>query len=160
MKELLNEIIKQGYSIQKGIYPDNGGGLYASFSFSDRNKYIKWVIGAKRFIEGNFPKDENYIKFKDIVNEIEKELSLSAFNQLMFILESYNANLDLSNSNSKDLITNSLNSNLSAVEIKEIMEILSLKGDETNTKQALSNYFNSIDQSKLENILIDILIKM
>lgn len=158
MKELLNEIIKQGYSIQKGIYPDNGGGLYASFSFSDRNKYIKWVIGAKRFIEGNFPKDENYIKFKDIVNEIEKELSLSAFNQLMFILESYNANLDLSNS--KDLITNSLNSNLSAVEIKEIMDILSLKGDETNKKQALSKYFNSIDQSKLENILIDILIKM
>lgn len=158
MKELLNEIIKQGYSIQKGIYPDNGGGLYASFSFSDRNKYIKWVIGAKRFIEGNFPNDENYIKFKDIVNEIEKELSLSAFNQLLFILESYNANLDLSNS--KDLITNSLNSNLSAVEIKEIMDILSLKGDETNKKQALSNYFNSIDQSKLENILIDILIKM
>lgn len=160
MKEILNEIIQQGYSIQKGIYPDNGGGLYASFSFKDSNKYIKWVIGAKKFIESNFPKDENYNKFKDIVNEIENELSLSAFNQLMFILESYNANLELSNSSSKVLITNSLNAFLSPKEVGDIKDILNKNMDENNTKLSLSNCLKSVEQSKLESILIDILIKM
>lgn len=100
MNTILNDIIKEGYDIQKGIYPDNGGGLYATFSFKDQNKYLKWAINVTKFIESNFSKDETYDRFKETLFAIEKELTVKEFNKLMFILESYNSSLHNDNNKS------------------------------------------------------------
>lgn len=159
MKTRLDEIIKEGYQIQKGIYPDNGGGLYASYSFKDRNKYIKWVINTTRFIETNFLKDESYTRFLETLDNIEKELSLGGFSQILFILENYSARINNQTPNTIpiDLIINSLKSSLKPQEFDEIINILTEDQDEIKQKQRLGEYLKCLENNKLENILIPIL---
>lgn len=152
MNTTLNDIIKEGYDIQKGIYPDNGGGLYASFSFKDQNKYLKWAINATKFIENNFPKNDTYSRFKETLSSIEKELSIKEFNRLMFILESYGSSLKNDNINKDKALIDLLSKFLSEDEIKNISSILK----SGNRKEDLKPFLDKLTAEQLKEIIIEL----
>ncbi|MBP6429739.1 MAG: hypothetical protein KA273_05005 [Bacteroidales bacterium] len=162
MATSLKELIKEGNLIKNSIYADNGGGFYATYLFSDHNKYIKWAINSIRFIESNFPKDENYIKFKDIVEIIDENVTPIEFNKLLFILEYYNTSLeektnDGVKNNGLEQILNSIKVALEEKEFKELEMIL--KDNNINqAKSVLIEKLNSFSTKKLSEMLASILL--
>lgn len=157
MNTTLNDIIKEGYDIQKGIYPDNGGGLYATFSFKDQNKYLKWAINATKFIESNFSKDETYDRFKETLFAIEKELTVKEFNKLMFILESYNSSLhndnNKSNVDKNKALIDLLIKSFSEDDMQKITSILNEGGKIENIKP----FMEKLNPEKLTEMVLEIL---
>ncbi len=152
MNAILNDIIKEGYDIQKGIYPDSGGGLYATYSFKDQNKYLKWIINTTKFIENNFPKDEAYLRFKDIIQAIEEEISIGEFNKLMFVLESYNSSLNKTktqNFEEKDLL-DKLSSYFSDDDMQKIGVLIKGKGD-------IKPFIDKLSKEKLTDLVVELL---
>ncbi|MBP1645876.1 MAG: hypothetical protein H6Q16_1451 [Bacteroidetes bacterium] len=157
MNTTLSDIIKEGYDIQKGIYPDNGGGLYATFSFKDQNKYLKWAINATKFIESNFSKDEIYDRFKETLFLIEKELSIKEFNKLMFILESYNSSLQ--NNNNK--FNSNQNRNIADMLIKyfaedEMQKLTSIL-NEGRKVEDLKPFIDKLSPNQLKEIIFEMI---
>ena len=160
----LKDLIKEGNVIKNGIYPDNGGGFYATYLFSDHNKYIKWAINSIRFIENNFQKDDNYIKFKDILAIIDENVTPIEFNKLLFILEYYNtviednANYDIDN-NGIELVLNSIKSMLDENMFKSLETILENK-DKKEARQLIIEKLNSLSTNALSEILANILLTL
>lgn len=160
----LKDLIKEGNVIKNGIYPDNGGGFYATYLFSDHNKYIKWAINSIRFIENNFQKDDNYFKFKDILAIIDENVTPIEFNKLLFILEYYNtviednANYDIDN-NGIELVLNSIKSMLDVNVFKSLETILENK-DKKEAKQLVIERLNSLSANSLSEILANILLNL
>lgn len=160
----LKDLIKEGNVIKNGIYPDNGGGFYATYLFSDHNKYIKWAINSIRFIENNFQKDDNYIKFKDILAIIDENVTPIEFNKLLFILEYYNtaiedkANYELNN-NGIELVLNSIKAMLDENMFKSLETILENK-DKKEARQLIIEKLNSLSANALSEILANILLTL
>lgn len=168
MATTLIELIKEGNEINNGIYADNGGGLYATFSFKDHNKYIKWAINSIRFIETNFQKDENYNKFKTIVEIIDKNLIPIEFNKLLFILEYYNSIVNekptvLSQSQILDDLSDCIKSELNEVQFNYLKTIITEEKDIEKSKlmviEKLNSFGDDIPSKILSKILLNPTIK-
>ncbi|MDD2489022.1 MAG: hypothetical protein PHD62_06125 [Bacteroidales bacterium] len=162
METTLNELIKEGNEINNGIYADNGGGLYATFSFKDHNKYIKWAINSIRFIETNFQKDENYDKFKTIVENIDKNLIPGEFNKLLFILEYYNSIANempssLSQSQVLDDLFDCIKAELNEVQFNYLKTIITEEKDIEKSKLMVIEKLNSFGDDIPSKILTKIL---
>ncbi|MFA6806910.1 MAG: hypothetical protein WCR29_05770 [Bacteroidales bacterium] len=163
MTTKLSELIKEGNEIKNGIYADNGGGFYATFLFNDHNKYIKWAINSIRYIENNFSKDENYIKFKETLEVIDKNVTPTEFNKLLFILEYYNTasedepKVDLENNQFEEVLY-SIKGNTSESEYNELKNIIN--SDTNETKQIMIGKLNSLGTEKLSNIIASILFNL
>jgi len=163
MTTKLSELIKEGNEIKNGIYADNGGGFYATFLFNDHNKYIKWAINSIRYIENNFSKDENYIKFKETLEVIDKNVTPTEFNKLLFILEYYNTDsedkpkVDLENNQLEEVLY-SIKGNTSESEYNELKNIIN--SDTNEAKQIMIGKLNSLGTEKLSNIIASILFNL
>lgn len=163
----LSDLIKEGKDIKNGIYADNGGGFYATYLFSDHNKYIKWAINSIRFIENNFPKDDNYIKFKDIIAVIDENVTPIEFNKLLFILEYYNtaieekANGGIDN-NGIDIVLDSIKEVVDEDIFKSLETILENKDkkDKKEAKELIVEKLNALSNNALSEILANILLNL
>lgn len=163
MAATLYELIKEGNEIKNGIYADNGGGLYATFSFKDHNKYIKWAINSIRFIEANFQKDENYNKFKTIVDSIDENVVPGEFNKLLFILEYYNSIVDEKpNNNSQneilEFLLDIIKAELNEEQFNELKSIIVEEKDIEKLKLNVIEKLNGFDKGVSSNILTNILL--
>ena len=158
MNTILNDIIKEGYDIQKGIYPDSGGGLYATYSFKDHNKYLKWAINTTKFIEETF-QEMDIARFKAGIRRIDNELSISEFNKLLFLLESYNNNDQKTTFEPKviDILLEAIRMGLSENQIGELRTIILQEKDISLCKGKLIEKLNSFGSNVSASILASIL---
>jgi len=164
MPTRLEELIKEGHKIKNNIYADNGGGIYATYLFGDHNQYIKWAISSIKYIEDNFTKDDNYIKFKETIEIIDKNVTPTEFNKLLFILEYYNVGDEEGPKQENENILlkevlDSIKAILSGNDYNELEEAID-RDNESQAKEIIIKKLNILDKEKLSDILASILIKL